>query len=110
MMRLAEVAQQGRFAAMQPGAATQHLQQLQDDQTAFETAAAWAQAARHYRGKKATLPADPLYGRGRQEQQARLAERAVREIALQSEIILQRRHDDAQADRAMLDIMLGAAS
>lgn len=110
MQTLKDVAQQARFQAMQPGAAVQHLQQVQDDQAAFDTAVAWAKAARHYRSKKATLPTDAGYARGRQEQQARLAERSVRAIAMQSEIRLKRRHDDALADRAMLGIMLGAAS
>ena len=110
MQLLRDVAQQARYQAMQPGAAVYHLRQVQDDQTAFDTAVAWSQAARHYRKKKATLPTGDAYARGRQEQAARLAERAVREIALRSEIILQRRFEMAQADRAMLGIMLGVAS
>lgn len=48
------------------------------------------------------------YSAGHCEAMAREAERKVRKIALQSEIVLQRRADAEQANGAMLGIMLGA--
>jgi hypothetical protein len=44
------------------------------------------------------------------EAKARECERAIREIALQSEIILQRRAELADADRAMLRAMMAEAA
>lgn len=84
------------------------------DVQAFEKAARHAENARYWRGRKAQVVAGTASNTGMKPSQyealARKAERQVREIALQSEITLQRRADAAQADRAMLDIMLGAAS
>lgn len=113
MQLLKDVAQQARFAAMLPAASlarapTDTGADDDIDAAVFERAAWWAQQALMWRRFKAA----PVKGHSAAhcESSARKAERTVREIALQSEIILQRRHDDAQADRAMLGIMLGAAS
>ncbi len=113
MQLLKDVAQQARFAVMQPGAIlgrapTDKGADDDIDAAVFERAAWWAQQALMWRRFKAA----PVkgYSAAHCEASARHAERTVREIALQSEIVLQRRHDDAQADRAMLGIMLGAAS
>lgn len=123
MQLLKDVAQQARFAVMQPGnqftdarllAASGLTVSEQVDVQAFERAARHAERARYWRVRKAQVVAGTASNTGMKaseyEALARKAERQVREIALQSEIRLQRRHDDALADRAMLDIMLGAAS
>ena len=108
MQLLKDVAQQARFAAMQPGQITEHYREQDADLQAFERAVAFANAARAFRDAKACGNADRTPGQW--EGRARKAERRVREIALQSEIILQRRAEAAEADRAMLGILRGVAS
>ncbi len=108
MQLLRDVAQQARFAAMLHGQITRHYREQDADAQAFESARDWAINARKLREAKAMggyalTPA-------RLEALARQCERKVREIALQSEIILQRRAEQAQADRAMLAILRGVAS
>ena len=96
MQSLKDVAQQARFAAMQPGQiSSAHWHQQHQDIDAFERAAAFAAESLRWRanpsrGGRALSP-------GRAEAIARDYERKVREIALQCEIELQRR-----ADRSML--------
>lgn len=116
MQTLKEVARAGRFAAMQPGrftdarvlAASDLTVSQQVDTQAFESAAYWAATARSHREAKAL--GGCAFTPGWHEAHARKAEAHVHEIALQSEILLARRADAARPDRAMLDIMLGAAS
>lgn len=107
-MRLREVAQQARFTAMLPQLVIRHPVAVDADALAFESARDWAINARKLREAKAMggyalTPA-------RLEALARQCERNVREIALQSEIILQRRAEAAEADRAMMGILMGVAS
>ena len=109
MQLLKDVAQQARFAAMQPGKISQHWAQQHADIEAFESAAAYAAASCAFRAVK-SAGGFGLHTPGYCEARARKAERRVREIALQSEIILQRRYEAAEADRAMLGILLGVAS
>lgn len=109
MQLLKDVAQQARFAAMQPGQIAPHNFQELSDQQAFDCAVMYANAALNCRVVKAaggTAAHTPAMWEAR----ARDAEREVRDIALQSEIILQRRAEAAAADRAMLGILLGVAS
>ena len=110
-------AQQARFAAMQPGQISQHWAEQNAarlafdaavDQLAFDAAVEWATKARALRAAK--RQGDSCHSPGRLEALAREAERHVRQIAAQSEIILRQRAQAARADRAMLGIMLGAAS
>lgn len=108
MQLLKDVAQQARFAAMQPGLITQHFREQDADLQAFERAVAFANAARAFRDAKACGNADRTPGQW--EGRARKAERRVREIALSSEIILARRARDRQADNAMMGILMGVAS
>jgi hypothetical protein len=108
MQLLRDVAQQARFAAMQPGQITQHYREQDADLQAFESAAAYAAAALAFRAVKSARGG--VLTPGYCEARARKAERAVREIALQSEIILQRRFEMAQADRAMLRAMMAEAA
>jgi hypothetical protein len=108
MQLLKEVAQQARFAAMQPGQINQHWAQAHADIQAFERAARLAADVVRVRASKRA--GSSFRSKGQLEALARECERTVREIAIQSEIILQRRADLAQADRAMLGIMLGVAS
>lgn len=108
MIRLREVAQQARFAAMLPQPVIRHPVAVDADFLAFESARDWAINARKLREAKAMggyalTPA-------RLEALARQCERKVCEIALQSEIILQRRADAAQADLAMLRAMMAEAA
>lgn len=119
MQLLRDVAQQARFAAMQPGQITQHYREQDADLQAFELAARIAANSRALRRLKARVIAGGMTSAAgvtcrRQaalhEAAARASERLVREIALQSEIILQRRVEAAEADRAMLGILMGAAS
>jgi hypothetical protein len=109
MMMLKNVAQQARFAAMQPGQITQHYREQDADLQAFESAAAYAAAALAFRAVK-SMGGCRLHTPGDCEARARKAERAIREIALQSEIILQRRAELADADRAMLRAMMAEAA
>ncbi len=109
MQLLKDVARQARFVAMQPGQITRRYHEQLADLQAFELAVMHSNAALNYRVVKAaggTFAHTPAMW----ERRARDAERKVREIALQSEIILQRRAELAQADRAMLGILLGVAS
>lgn len=108
MQLLRDVAQQARFAAMQPGKISQHWAEQHADLMAFEAAVAWSTNARSLRARK--REGTGIFSPGRVEAMAREAERHVRTIALASEIILQRRAEAAQADRAMLAILLGVAS
>lgn len=108
MELLRDVAQQARYQAMLPGQITQHYREQDADLLAFERAVVFANAARAFRDAKACGNADRTPGQW--EGRARKAEQHVREIALQSEIILQRRAKAAQADRAMLAILRGVAS
>jgi hypothetical protein len=108
MQLLRDVAQQARRAAMQPGQITQRWAEQHADKMAFDAAVAWATNARLLRARK--REGTGIFSPGRVEALAREAETHVREIALQSEIILQRRAEAADADRAMLGIMLGVAS
>jgi len=105
MQRLRHVAQQARFPAMQPRQVTQNYRERDLDLQAFDAAVAWAGKARRYRTAKRERLS--CHSAGSLEAMAREAEAYVREIALQSEIILQRRAEAAEADRAMLGIMLG---
>jgi hypothetical protein len=112
-MRLADVARQAKFAAMQPGQITQHYREQDADLRAFERACKLAVDARHWRRvKAASLNDDQLavLPPSKYEAWARMAERRVREISIQSEIILQRRFEMAQADRAMLRAMMSEAA
>lgn len=113
MQTLKDVAQQARSDARVLASSGLTVSQQLDVQ-AFEKAARHAENARYWRGRKAQVVAGTASNTGMKaseyEALARKAERQVREIALQSEIRLQRRHDDAQADRAMLGIMLGAVA
>jgi hypothetical protein len=102
--KLRDIAQAARFEAMRPAA-------LNTDQQAFEAALAWASNARACREAKRT--GGHALTPGRLEALARQAERRVREIALQSEILLARRADQLPAGpchQPMLKIMLGAAA
>jgi len=108
MMMLKNVAQQARFAAMLPGQITRHYREQDADLQAFERAARLAADALRVRASKRA--GSSFRSKGQLEALARECERTVREIAVQSEIILQRRHEAAQADRAMLGILLGVAS
>lgn len=109
MMMLKDIAQQARFAAMQPGQISRnHHHQLADTQ-AFDLAVMYANEALNCRVVKAA-GGTGVHTAGMWEHRARRAERHVREIALQSEIILQRRAEAAEADRAMMGILMGVAS
>lgn len=109
MQTLKDIAQQARCQAMQPGQITRnHHHQLADTQ-AFDRAVMYANEALTCRVVKAA-GGTRIHTAGMWEHRARRAERQVREIALQSEVILQRRAEASDADRAMLGIMLGAAS
>lgn len=108
MQLLKDVAQQARCAAMQPGQISQHWAQLHADQMAFDAAVAWATNARLLRARK--REGTGIFSPGRVEAMAREAETHVRTIALQSEIILQRRAEAAAADRAMLRAMMAEAA
>lgn len=108
MQLLKDVAQQARYQAMQPGQVTRHFRDQDADLQAFERAVEYANQARYWRAAK-DHP-HPVISTGKCEVHARAYERRVREIALQSEIYLQRRHEAAQADQAMLGILLGVAS
>ncbi len=113
MQLLRDVAQAARYQAMQPGQITQHYREQDADLQAFERASTAAKEARMYRKRKAEALAIGLTTRhhsGRFETMARMLERRVREIALQSEIILQRRFEMAQADHAMLRAMMAEAA
>jgi hypothetical protein len=114
MQLLRDVARQARFAAMQPGQITQHFREQDADLQAFERAVNAANLARNQRMLKASAGrCETPYARDLAhhcEAKARDAERKVREIALQSEIILQRRFEMAQADRAMLRAMMAEAA
>lgn len=109
MQRLSQVARTARFAAMQPGQITRNHHEQLSDLHAFERAVFFANTALNCRVVKAaggTFAHTPAMWEAR----ARNAERVVREIALQSEILLQRRADAAEADRAMLRAMMAEAS
>lgn len=108
MQLLRDVAQQARFQAMQPGQISQHWAQQHADTQAFDAAVAWARNAQSLRASK--RDGNSIHSPGRVEALARECECRVREIALQSEIILQRRADAADADQAMMGILLGVAS
>lgn len=108
MQLLRDVAQQARFAAMQPGQISRHWAQAHADIEAFERAARLAADVLRVRESKRT--GSSFRSNGQLEALARECERKVREIALQSEIILQRRAEAAEADRAMLGILMGVAS
>lgn len=108
MQLLRDIAQQASYQAMLPGQIARHYVEQSADQLAFEAAAHWAANARTLRAAKAQ--GGTWHSAGELEALARHAESVVREIALQSEIILQRRADAAEADRAMLRIMRGAVS
>lgn len=111
MQLLKDVAQQARFAAMQPGQIS--VSEHDADMQAFRRAVLAAESAQFYRRSKAEVLAGTATlgtSAGKYEALARDCERRIRAIALQSEIILQRRAKAAQADRAMLGIMLGVAS
>lgn len=90
-MRLSQVAQQTRFAAMQPGQIDRHMAQVSQDLQAFEWAAYWSETARLHREAKRRNAPFSAFTPGQHEAFARRAEARVREIALQSEIMLQRR-------------------
>jgi hypothetical protein len=107
MQLLRHVAQQARYKAMQPGQITQHYREQDADLKAFDDAAFWAHIACSHRDLKHRCTG---FTPGQHEAEARKAERQVREIALQSEIILQRRFEMAQADRAMLRAMMAEAA
>ena len=108
MMMLKDVAQQARYQAMLPGKITQHYREQDADLQAFERAARIAADVLRVRASKRA--GSSFRSKGQLEAVARECERTVREIALQSEIILQRRHEAAQANQAMLGILLGGAS
>lgn len=108
MQLLKDVAQQARYQAMQPGQISQHFRELADLQ-AFERAVIYANAVLGFRACKAA-GGTKAHPPAMWEHRAREAESHVREIALQSEIILQRRAEATEADRAMLGILLGVAS
>lgn len=114
MQLLRDVAQQARFAAMQPGQISQHYREQDADLQAFESAVEAATRVRHHRARKAHIAqgqdCSTTQTANYFEARARRWEREVREIALQSEIILQRRAEAADADRAMLGILMGVAS
>jgi len=113
---LKEVARAGRFAAMQPArftdarvlAASDLTVSQQVDTQAFESAAYWAATACSHRQAKA-LGGYALTP-GQHEARARKAEARVREIALQSEILLKRWAQQVESDRAMLGVLLGTVS
>lgn len=109
MQLLRDVAQQARYQAMQPGQITQHYREQDADLLEFDLAVAFANAALAFRAVK-KAGGGQSYRPGQCEGRARKAERRVREIALQSEIILQRRFEMAQADRAMLRAMMAEAA
>jgi hypothetical protein len=109
MQLLRDVAQQARYQAMLTGQITQHYREQDADLQAFESAAAYAAAALAFRAVKSAGGCG-LHTPGYCEARARKAERAVREIALRSEIELQRRFEMAQADRAMLRAMMAEAA
>lgn len=108
MELLRDVAQQARFAAMQPGQITRHYRDQDADLLAFERASRMAADVVRVRATKRA--GSSFRSAGQLEALAREIEGQVREIALQSEIILQRRAEAAEADRAMLGILRGVAS
>lgn len=108
MQLLRDVAQQARFAAMLPGQITEHYREQDADLQAFERAS--RMAADVVRVRAAKRAGSSFRSAGQLEALAREIEGQVREIALQSEIILQRRAKQAQADQAMLSILRGVAS
>ena len=108
MQLLRDVARQARYQAMQPGQINHHWAPAHADLQAFDAAVAWARNARTLRASKRA--GNSIHSPGRLESMARECEQRVREYALRSEIELQRRFEMAQADRAMLGIMLGVAS
>lgn len=123
MQLLRDVARQARFEAMQPVplhtdarvlAASGLTVAEQVDVQAFERAVNAANNARYWRACKAQVIAGTRPNTGMRacdyEALARKSERIVRELALQSEIRLQRRADAARFDRALIGTMLGVAS
>lgn len=108
MQLLRDVAQQARYQAMLPGQITQHYREQDADLLAFERATRMSADVVSLRASKRA--GSSFCSAGQLEALARDIERQVREIALQSEIILQRRAEAAQADRAMLAILRGVAS
>ena len=108
MQTLKQVARAHRFAVMQPGQIARHFAEQDADTRAFDAAVAWASKARRYRTAKRN--GTSCHGHGLLDAMAQEAEAGVREIAKESEFILQCRAEAAQADRAMLRIMLGVAS
>jgi hypothetical protein len=108
MQLLRDVAQQARYQAMQPGQITRHFREQDADLQAFERATRMAADVMRVRASKRC--GSSFRSAGQLEALARDIERQVREIALQSEIILQRLAAAAQANQAMLGIMLGVAS
>ena len=99
MQSLSEVAQAHRRAVMTPDA----------DQLAFESAQFLASAVRLLRAKKRAWTTGDEFTPGWYESHARKVENAVREIALQSEILLARRASVVRHHRAMLEVMLGSS-
>jgi hypothetical protein len=108
MQLLRDVAQQARRAAMQPGQITQHYREQDADLQAFERATRMAADVMRVRASKRC--GSSFRSAGQLEALARDIERQIREIALQSEIILQRRAESADADRAMLRAMMAEAA
>lgn len=116
MRNLKDIAQAARFEAMKPAAlrlAVPSNDQADDGKAAFHRAAYWAATAREARARRRLLTTRGDTLAGWWEGRARDAERKVREIALQSEIWLQRQADQLPAGpchQPMLDILLGAAA
>lgn len=123
MMMLKDIAQQARFEAMQPALLHTDARVLADsgltvaeqvDVQAFERAVNAANSARYWRARKAQViagtPTPTGMSAGYYEWAARRCESGVRELALQAEIVLTRRAKAADADRALVNIMLGVAS
>ena len=108
MQLLRDVAQQARYQAMLPGQITRHYREQDADLQAFERAARMAADVVRVRATKRA--GSSFRSAGQLEALAREIEGQVREIALQSEIILQRRAEQAQADQAMMGILRGVAS
>jgi len=109
VQHLKDIAQAARFQAMKPGRLID--QHTDTDAQAFESAAFWADTARLHRQAKAL--GGCAFTPGQHEAKARKAERRVRAIALQSEILLARRADQLPAGpchQPMLNILMGAAA
>lgn len=98
MKTLSEVAQAHRRAVMTPV----------DDADVFDRAVSLARRVRWLRQYEGNPPGDDTMRRY-YKHEARIAAAKVREIALQSEILLVRRADGDQDHRVMLGVMLGSS-